>query len=128
MCRGIFSKDNNNNDFFCAYILDKTKGLRKLVNVKQCVSRQWMDEEARRLRRIGSIKETGFTRRKLGGQFSFSPEECKLGYYWLSVAVWNILLELASNLDTQYVVDTFYTTTRTVLDLGMFYNDRQNSP
>ena len=32
----------------------------KLVIVKHCVSRQWMDEEARRLRRIGSIKEIGF--------------------------------------------------------------------
>ena len=58
---------NNNNDFFCTNILedqaqwrDKTKGLSKLVIIKQCVSRQWMDEEARRLRRIGSIKEIGF--------------------------------------------------------------------
>ena len=34
----------------------KTKGLSKLVIVKQCVSRQWMDEEARRLRRIGKCK------------------------------------------------------------------------
>ena len=49
---------NNNNDAFCANIFegqtqwrDKTKGLSKLVIVKQCVSRQWMDEEARRLRR-----------------------------------------------------------------------------
>ena len=56
-----------NNDIFCANILedqaqwhDKTKGLSKLVIVKQCVSRQWIDEEARRLRRIGSIKEIGF--------------------------------------------------------------------
>ena len=40
---------NNNNKFFlCANILedqaqwhDKTKGLNKLVIVKQCVSRQW---------------------------------------------------------------------------------------
>jgi len=39
---------------------DKTKGLNKLVIVKQSVSRQWMDKEARRLRRIGSIKEIGF--------------------------------------------------------------------
>ena len=38
---------------------DKIKGLSKLVIVKQCVSRQWMDEEARRLRRTGSIKEIG---------------------------------------------------------------------
>ena len=36
---------------------DKTKGLRKLVIVKQYVSRQWMDEGARNIRRIGSIKE-----------------------------------------------------------------------
>ena len=64
--------DNNNNDFIYANFLehqaqwrDKTKGLSKLVIVKQCVSCQWMDgwmdgwmdEEARRLRRIGSIKE-----------------------------------------------------------------------
>ena len=53
---------NNSNDFFCTNILedqaqwrDKTKGLSKLVMVKQR-----MDEEARRLRRIGSIKEIGF--------------------------------------------------------------------
>ena len=56
----------NNSDFFCANILDqarrrnKTKGLSKLVIVKQCVSRQWMDEEARKLTRVGSIKEIGF--------------------------------------------------------------------
>ena len=65
----IFSQgsgDNNNNDFFCVNILedqpqwrDKTKGLSKPVIVKQCVSRHWMDEEARRPRRIGSIKEIG---------------------------------------------------------------------
>ena len=28
-----------------------------------------------------------------------SPDECKEGYYWLSVAVWNFLLELALHLD-----------------------------
>ena len=39
---------------------DKIKGSNKFVIVKQCMSHQWMDEEARRLRRIGSIKETGF--------------------------------------------------------------------
>ena len=56
--------NNNNNDFFCTNILedqaqwrDKTNGLSKLVIVKQCVSRQWMDEDARKPRRIGSIKE-----------------------------------------------------------------------
>ena len=38
----------------------KTKGLNKLIIVEECVSRQWMDEEARRLRRIGGIKEMGF--------------------------------------------------------------------
>ena len=38
----------------------KTKGFSKLVIERQCVSRQWMGEEARRLRRIGSIKEIGF--------------------------------------------------------------------
>ena len=50
---------------FCANILevqaqwrDKTKELSKHVMVKQRVRRQWMDEEARRLRRIGSIKDT----------------------------------------------------------------------
>ena len=54
-------------DFFCANILedqaqwgDKTKGLNKFMILKQCVSRQWMDEEARKLRRIRSIKEIGF--------------------------------------------------------------------
>ena len=52
---------------FCANILegqaqwrDKTKGLSKLVIVRQCVSRQWVDEYARKLRRTGSIKEIGF--------------------------------------------------------------------
>ena len=40
----------------------KNKGLSKLVIVKQCVSRQWMDENARKLRRIGSIKEIVFRR------------------------------------------------------------------
>ena len=56
--------DNNNSDFFCANILedqaqwrDKTKGLSKLIIVKQCMSHQWMDEEARRLRRIASIRD-----------------------------------------------------------------------
>ena len=59
--------NNNNNDLFCANILedqaqwcDKTKGLSKLIIINQCVSHQWMDEEARRLRRIGSIKDIGF--------------------------------------------------------------------
>ena len=54
------------NDFLCANILedqaqwrDKTKGLSNHVIVKQCVSRQWMDEVARKLRRIGSINEIG---------------------------------------------------------------------
>ena len=39
-------------DLFCVNILedqvqwrDKTKGLSKLVIVRQCVSRQWMDED-----------------------------------------------------------------------------------
>ena len=57
---------NNNNHFFCANILknqaqwrDKTKGLSKII-LRQCVSHQWMDEDARKLRRIGSIKEIGF--------------------------------------------------------------------
>ena len=42
---------NNNNNFFCANILedqaqwrDKTNGLSKLVIVTECVSHQWMDE------------------------------------------------------------------------------------
>ena len=38
----------------------KTKGLIKLVIVKQCVSRQWMGEDGRKLMRIGSIKEIDF--------------------------------------------------------------------
>ena len=49
------NNNNNNNDFICANILkdqaqwhNKTKGLSKLVIVKQCMSHQWMDEEARR--------------------------------------------------------------------------------
>jgi len=53
--------------YFCANILeaqaqwcDKTKGLSKLVIVRQCTSRQWMDEDARKQRRIGSINEIGF--------------------------------------------------------------------
>ena len=63
----VIINNNNNSDFSCANILedqaqwrDKTKGLSKLVIVKQCVSRQWMDEEARRLMKVGSIKEIGF--------------------------------------------------------------------
>ena len=63
--------NNNYSDFLCAKILEdqaqwreKTKGLSKLVIVKQCVNHQWMDEEARRLRRIGSIKEIDFRRRR----------------------------------------------------------------
>ena len=59
--------NNNNNDFLCANILedqaqwrDKTKGLSNCVNVEQCVSRWWMDEGSRKLRRIGSIKEICF--------------------------------------------------------------------
>ncbi len=32
----------------------------KVSGLKQCVSRQWMDEGARKLRRIGSIKQIGF--------------------------------------------------------------------
>ena len=62
----IIRCNNNNNDFFCANVLedqaqwrDKTKGLSKLVIVKQCVSCQWVDGEARRLRRICGIKEIG---------------------------------------------------------------------
>ena len=62
---------DDDDDFFCANILenqaqwrDKTKGLSKLIIVKQCVSRQWMDEDARKLRRIGSIKEICFRRRR----------------------------------------------------------------
>ena len=54
-------------DFFCANIheeqaqwRDKTNGLSKLMIVRQCMSRQWMEEDARKLRRIGSIKEIGF--------------------------------------------------------------------
>ena len=61
------NNNNNNNHFFSANILedraqwrDKNQGIKQTRNRKQCVSRQWMDEEARRLRRIGSIKEIGF--------------------------------------------------------------------
>ena len=39
---------------------DITKGLSNLVIVLQCVSRQWMDEDARKLRMIGNIKDIGF--------------------------------------------------------------------
>ena len=38
----------------------KPRDYTQTCNRKQCVSRQLMDEEARRLRRIGSIKEIGF--------------------------------------------------------------------
>ena len=41
----------------------------------------------------------GAATEKTQSQLLFSPEECKEGYYWLNVAVWNFLLELASNLD-----------------------------
>ena len=51
----IFSINNNNIDFLCANILedraqwqDKTKALSNIVIVEQCVSRQWIDEEARK--------------------------------------------------------------------------------
>ena len=63
----IFPINNNNNDFLCANILedraqwrDKTKALSNLVIVEQCVSRQWIDERARKLGRVGSIKAIGF--------------------------------------------------------------------
>ena len=69
-----FSRTHNNNinnNLFCTNILedqaqwrDKTKGLSKLVIVKQWLRRQWMDEEARKERRIGSIKEIGLRRRR----------------------------------------------------------------
>ena len=39
---------------------DKTKGLSNLAIIEQCVSRQRMDEWARKLGRIGSIKAIGF--------------------------------------------------------------------
>ena len=39
---------------------NKTKGLSKPVIVKQCVSCQWMDDDVRKLRRIGNIKEIGY--------------------------------------------------------------------
>ena len=34
-----------------------TKGLKQSRNRKQCVSRQWMDEWVRKLRRIRSIRD-----------------------------------------------------------------------
>ena len=56
--------NNNNNNILCASILedqaqwrDKTKGLSNLLIVSQYVSHRWMDEGARKLTRIGSIKE-----------------------------------------------------------------------
>ena len=58
---------NNNNDLFCTNILkdhaqwhDKNQGIKQTHDRKQCVSRQRMDKEAKRLRRIGSIKEIDF--------------------------------------------------------------------
>ena len=51
----VIHYNNNNDDIFCIYSLkdqaqwhDKTKGFyeSKLIIVKQCVSRQWMDEDA----------------------------------------------------------------------------------
>ena len=41
---------------------------------------------------------------KLDFQLSFSPEECEKGYYLLIVAVWNVLLERASNSDMLVVL------------------------
>ena len=58
---------NNNNDFLCvntiedqAQLRDKTNGLCNPVIVKQSASCRRMNEGARKLRRIGSIKEVGF--------------------------------------------------------------------
>ena len=57
--------DNNNNNKTSFALIsskiklkwhDKTKGLSKLVIIRQCVSHQWMDEDARKLRWICSIK------------------------------------------------------------------------
>ena len=45
-----------------------------------------MDERARKLRTIGSIKKLRF-REKLRFQHLFSSEECKEGYYWLLIAI-----------------------------------------
>ena len=61
----INGDNNNNSNFFCANILENQaqwcdKTINQSHNRKQCVSRQRMDEEARRLRRIGSIKDIGF--------------------------------------------------------------------
>ena len=39
------------------------------------------------------------SRMQFGSRLSFSLEGCKEDYYWLSIAVWNFLLELALNLD-----------------------------
>ena len=68
----MFQITNNNNDFLYANILedqtqqrDKTKGLgRQFWNCKQCMSRRRMDEDVRKLRRIGSFKEVGFRHRR----------------------------------------------------------------
>ena len=55
--------NNNNNDLFCTNILkdlaqwrDNTDGLSKLVILKQCVNRQWIDEGGRKLMRTGITK------------------------------------------------------------------------
>ena len=66
-CSKRATAQGNNNDFLCANILedqaqwrDKTKGLSNPVIAKHCMSRQWMDDDARKFKRIGSIKEIGF--------------------------------------------------------------------
>ena len=38
----------------------KKQGVKQTRNRKQCVSRKWMDEDAKKLWSIGSIKEIGF--------------------------------------------------------------------
>ena len=61
--RLTYTTNSNNNNFFCANILevqaqwrDKSKGLSKLIIINQCMSRQRTDDDAR----IGNIKEIGF--------------------------------------------------------------------
>ena len=55
----------NNNYFLHAYeksssVARQNQGIKQTRNRKQCMSCQRMDEEARRLRRIGNINEIGF--------------------------------------------------------------------
>ena len=52
------NSNNNNNGFLCANTLEDR--LSNLIIIKQCMSCRRMDDSARKLRRLGSIKEVGF--------------------------------------------------------------------